>query len=202
MNNFKTIIRASEKKWDNLRNSKVPIIYLGTASCGLAAGANKVKEVIKSTLKENKIKAKFVEVGCIGPCYLEPLMDVAIPGHPRISYGNVNEKLAKKIIEKNLIEGDNLKKIALGHFGDEEYDGIDPFFDHPMLKDQTRIVLKNCGIIDPEDISQYIALGGYKGFYNIIEQKPESGKIPAIDSEAIINVGAVIFNLLSRPPIS
>ncbi len=174
MNKFKSIISDSEKEWSDLQNSKVPVIYLGTASCGMAAGANKVKEVIKSTLKREKIKAKFVEVGCIGPCYLEPLMDIAMPGSPRISYGNVNERLAKKILEKNLIEGDSLKKMALGHFGNDEYDGIDRFFDQPMIKHQTRIVLKNCGIIDPENIRQYIALGGYQGFYNILGKKPEN----------------------------
>ncbi|MEN8222078.1 MAG: NADH-quinone oxidoreductase subunit NuoF [Acidobacteriota bacterium] len=173
MNNFKTIINRSHKEWDDLQNSGIPVIYLGTASCGMAAGAAKVKKTISSVLKEKKIKAKVVEVGCIGPCYLEPLMDISLPGSPRISYGNVNEKLAGKIIEKHLIAGDPMDKIALGHFGEDEIPGIGKFSDQPMIKDQTRIVLKNCGIINPENINHYIARGGYQGFYKALDNDPE-----------------------------
>ena len=172
MNNFKTVINNCEREWEYLQNSRIPVIYLGTASCGMAAGAGKVKETISSVLKEKKIKAEFVEVGCIGPCYLEPLMDISLPGGPRISYGNVNEKIAGKIIEKHLLGGSPMEKIALGHFGEVDLPGIGSFFDQPMIRDQTRIVLRNCGIIDPENINHYIARGGYQGFYKALDNEP------------------------------
>jgi NADH:ubiquinone oxidoreductase subunit F (NADH-binding)/NAD-dependent dihydropyrimidine dehydrogenase PreA subunit len=50
----------------------------------------------------------------------------------------------------------------LGHLGDGDFDGVPRFFDHPMLEHQVRIVLRNCGIIDPEEVDHYLARGGYQ----------------------------------------
>src|SRR3989337_1254139 len=93
-------------------------IYLGTASCGRAAGAMKVLESIQATLKNKQLEAIIVQVGCVGPCYLEPLMDVSVPGHPRISYGNVTPAKANEIIESCLTKGDPILRLAAAHFGD------------------------------------------------------------------------------------
>ncbi|MGB2990719.1 MAG: (2Fe-2S) ferredoxin domain-containing protein, partial [Candidatus Zixiibacteriota bacterium] len=86
MSDFEKKRKQAEKKWASLKASKIPVIYIGTASCGLAAGAMEVLGSVRETLKKNRLKAKIVRVGCIGPCYLEPLMDIAVPGQPRISY--------------------------------------------------------------------------------------------------------------------
>ncbi len=176
MNKLDELIKESKLRWETLHNPDTPVIYLGTASCGLAAGAKEVKAAIEETLEEHKLTARFIEVGCIGPCYLEPLMDVMVPGKPRISYGNVDPRWARRIIEGCLVKGEVVKNKALGYLGEppaEEIDGIAPFFDLPMLKNQTRVVLKNCGFIDPEDLGHYLALDGYMGFYKALEMPPE-----------------------------
>ena len=74
--------------------------------------------------------AHIVEVGCIGPCYLEPLMDVALPGQPRVSYANVTPAKARKILTASLVEGDLLPKQAKGHFGDAAFTAANG---HPAL---------------------------------------------------------------------
>jgi NADH-quinone oxidoreductase subunit F len=176
MNSFDKERKSAQKQWDLLKASKIPVIYLGTASCGRAAGAMEVLESVQKTLKENQLKAKIVQVGCIGPCYLEPLMDITLPGRPRISYANVNPEKAKKIIESYLIQGDPQVKMAVGHFGDDgdEFTNQVPrFFDLPMLKPQVRVVLKNCGFIDPEEIDHYLANEGYVGLMNAFGKGPE-----------------------------
>jgi NADH:ubiquinone oxidoreductase subunit F (NADH-binding)/NAD-dependent dihydropyrimidine dehydrogenase PreA subunit/(2Fe-2S) ferredoxin len=114
-----------------------------------------------------------MQVGCIGPCYLEPLVDIKMPGQPRVSYGNVNAKTLALILKTHLLGGAPHAKLALGHFGKEPLDGIQPFYELPMLKPQVRIVLRNCGLIDPEDIDQYLAVDGYQGFMNALKMKPE-----------------------------
>lgn len=169
MNNFDKLITKSKKDWDNLNNSEIPIIYLGTASCGRAAGAEKVKEAILSYLKKHKIQALFIEVGCIGTCYLEPLMDISAFGNPRISFGNVDPKWAERILEKYLLEKNFFKQKVVGHFGEKPFNDLPSFFDLPMIKPQVRIVLKNCGLIDPENINHYIAQDGYMGLKRAIE---------------------------------
>ena len=185
MNKLKTRIREARRKWAALQESKVPLIYVGTATCGRAAGAMEVIAAVRQTLKENRRKAKIIEVGCIGPCYLEPLMDIALPDTPRISYGNVNPAKARAIIKSYLLEGDPRPNYAIGHFGNGNrpaVEGIPAFFDLPMLKPQVRVVLRNCGLIDPENIDHYLANDGYAGFLAALDKTPED--VIAIVKEA------------------
>jgi NADH-quinone oxidoreductase subunit F len=173
MNNFEEFVAESKKEWDDLHKTDIPMIYLGTASCGIAAGAEDVKDTILNTIEKNGISAKLIEVGCIGACYLEPLMDISAFGNPRISYGNMKPEQSEKIIKKYLLEQDCFPKAALGHFGDGSFDGIPNIFDHPMLKPQVRIVLKNCGFIDPANINHYLARDGYQGLKKALQLSPE-----------------------------
>lgn len=177
MNSFEKHKSEAFKKWDSLKQSGIPVIYLGAASCGRAAGALAVLESIHRTLKINSLQAEVVQVGCIGPCYLEPLMDIALPNRPRISFANVNPEKAANIIESYLIKHDLPFELAVGHFGDENNgfsDQIPKFFDLPMLKPQVRIVLRNCGFIDPEDLDHYLAKQGYEGLINALHKTPEA----------------------------
>ncbi|HOE16611.1 MAG TPA: NADH-quinone oxidoreductase subunit NuoF [Syntrophorhabdaceae bacterium] len=173
MNKLTKHIASAKKKWEMLQGNKEPIIYVGAASCGRAAGALDLLTGINAFLEEHNIKARVMQVGCIGPCYLEPLIDIKMPGQPRISYGNVNEKTLALILKTHLLEGKPHAKLALGHFGREPFDGIQSFYELPMLKPQVRIVLRNCGLIDPEDIDQYLAVDGYQGLMNALKMKPE-----------------------------
>jgi NADH-quinone oxidoreductase subunit F len=176
MKNFETLRQAAILKWEELVNGDIPVIYLGTASCGRAAGAMEVLQAIHATLDKYHLRARIVQVGCIGPCYLEPLMDVALPGQPRISYANVTVEKAARIIEANFLNGDCLPRMAKGHFGDAAFtasSGIASFFDLPMLKPQVRVILRNCGLIDPEDIDHYLAQDGYVGFINALSSSPQ-----------------------------
>ena len=173
MNKLTKHITSAKKKWETLQDNKEPIIYVGAASCGRAAGALNLLTGINAFLEEHNIKAKVMQVGCIGPCYLEPLIDIKMPGQPRVSYGNVNDKTLALILKSHLLGGAPHAKLALGHFGKEPFDGIQPFYELPMLKPQVRIVLRNCGLIDPEDIDQYLAVDGYQGLINALKMKPE-----------------------------
>ena len=176
MNSFDNLRRQAQRKWELRAARSHPVIYIGTASCGRAAGAMDVLAAVQETLKENSLAAEIVQVGCIGPCYLEPLMDIALPGKPRVSYANVTPDKARIIVKAYLLRGDPLPKTAVGFIGDhdgETFEGIARFFDLPMLKPQVRIVLRNCGFIDPEDIDQYLANDGYVGLQNAFRNGPE-----------------------------
>jgi len=154
--------KRAEKNWEKLQNSARPVIYVGAGSCGRAAGATEVINAIEEHLKEKKIDARVIEVGCIGPCYLEPLVDIQMPKQPRISYSNVTPKQAVKILD-SFLENNGIPELHLvGHFGEEEVDGVPSFYDQPMLAPQVRIVLRNCGIIAPEDVDHYLARDGYQ----------------------------------------
>ncbi len=174
MSSFQQRQAKARKRWDELQTSNIPVIYLGAASCGRAAGALEVLRAVEETLREKRLKARVIQAGCIGPCYLEPLMDVTLPGRPRISYPNVTPEKARALIEATIIKGDPKKSLAVGHFGDGEIsDGIPRFFDLPMLKPQQRVVLRNCGFIDPQEIDHYLANDGYVGIMKALEMEPE-----------------------------
>jgi (2Fe-2S) ferredoxin len=149
MNQFHAYRQQALQTWESqIVHSEIPVIYLGTASCGIAAGALDILETINQTVAELGKTVRIVQVGCIGPCYLEPIMDIALPGGPRVSYTNVNSVKAKKILQASLIEGDPAAQMAKGHFGAESFSlktGIPRFFDLPMLRHQVRVILKNCG---------------------------------------------------------
>ena len=173
MNKLKEKIVLAKKKWEELENNREPIIFVGAASCGRAAGALELINEIGTFIKDHNIKARIIQVGCIGPCYLEPLVDIKLPGEPRVSYNNVNTKTLQVILKSHLIEGKPHVKLSIGHFGKDRYKDIPHFFELPMLKPQVRIVLRNCGLIDPEDIDHYLAVDGYRGFMNALTMKPD-----------------------------
>jgi NADH:ubiquinone oxidoreductase subunit F (NADH-binding)/NAD-dependent dihydropyrimidine dehydrogenase PreA subunit/(2Fe-2S) ferredoxin len=164
--NIKAVEERRQKaasKWEELLRNPVPLIYIGAASCGLAAGAAEVQEAVEKYLKKNGMEGRIIQVGCIGPCYLEPLMDVQMPGQPRISYSNVRPSDVFLIMESFFEKKEVAKSRLAGHLGEGEFDGVPRFFDMPMLKPQVRIVLRNCGIIDPDDLDHYLARDGYLG---------------------------------------
>jgi NADH:ubiquinone oxidoreductase subunit F (NADH-binding)/NAD-dependent dihydropyrimidine dehydrogenase PreA subunit/(2Fe-2S) ferredoxin len=173
MNKLQELREKSNSEWSTILHSGQPVIYLGMASCGKAAGAERVRKIIRGFIKKHRIPARLIEVGCIGACYLEPIMDIAAYGNPRISFGNVDERTAELILRKYLLEKEVFEKKVLGHFGEEPFDGIPRLFEHPMLNSQVRIVTRNCGLIDPENISHYLARDGYQGLTKALMRSPD-----------------------------
>jgi len=173
MNKLKKKIKLAKKKWEELQDNTYPVIYVGAASCGRAAGALELISDIDNFLKEHSIDARVIQVGCIGPCYLEPLVDIKMPNQPRISYSNVNSKVLSNILKSHLLEGQPYVRASIGNFSRDTFMDIPPLFQHPMLKPQVRIVLRNCGIIDPEEIDHYLATDGYQGFMNALKMSPD-----------------------------
>ncbi|KPJ64145.1 hypothetical protein AMK68_02235 [candidate division KD3-62 bacterium DG_56] len=164
----------AQENWQKLKHGPDPIIWSGLATCGLAAGQAEVLDAVAAALEHNAIRAQVVPVGCIGVCYLEPLMDIEKPGGPRICYAQMTPDKARAVIQSYLVNDDPRPDLALGTLGDGEIAGIPRFFDLPMLKSQVRIVLRNVGLINPEDIDHYIASGGYQGFQQALSMAPEA----------------------------
>jgi NADH-quinone oxidoreductase subunit F len=170
---FDKIRKQAIAEWATLQQSQQPRILLGTATCGRAAGAMSTLEIMNQELARHNIDAIVTQVGCIGLCYIEPLVDIVKPNRPRICYSSVTPKIIPQLIEDYLIKDNPRPDLALGTIGDGTIEGIPRLLDLPMLKPQVRIVLRNCGHINPEDIKQYIANDGYIGFIKAINMGPE-----------------------------
>jgi len=159
------------KKLSLLDNNKYRVV-VGMASCGLAASADVIYDTIEKTINENGLKGiTLTSVGCIGECALEPIVEVYDKDNNRYTYCMVNEKKAKEIVEKHLIGGEVLSRYLIENFKkvtDEEGKVIE------VPNYQYRIALKNCGIINPLEIDQYIGLDGYKALEKVLfEMTPE-----------------------------
>lgn len=180
--NFEQLQKRAIDNWKKLEESPLPRIMVGDATCCNAAGAQEVIAVLSAELKKRKIKAQVVHVGCIGLCYVEPIVDIIKPGKPRITYGEVTPQKMLELIESYIEADDPRPELALGVHADEPFDGIPKFWDHPMLKPQVRVALKNCGSIDPVNLDHYIANDGFKGFYKALQMNPEEVIQEVLDS--------------------
>ncbi len=158
----------------SIRNehSPFPIIYIGAGTCGLGAGARKTVNATKKYLEDKGIEAKIIEVGCIGLCSSEPLLDVKLPGQNRISFEHITEDRVELILD-NVLNNKLPDVEILAQFrskSDKAWDGIKFLDEHRFFAPQTRVVLKDCGLIDPISIEEYIARGGYKGYLSVINK--------------------------------
>ena len=150
-----------------------PVIFIGTGTCGLGAGAAKTMAAVKNYLNTHPhIGAEVVEVGCIGLCVEEPLVDVQLPGRTRLSFPRVSEKQVTPLLDA-FFGGTPLPVTPLAQFREE---GLQPWEDvgyldeHPFFAPQVRWVLQNCGIVDPASLDEYMARGGYAGLARALRE--------------------------------
>jgi len=109
----------------------------------------------------------------LAPCYLEPIVDIIKPGQPHLYFNSVTPEMAAQLVEDYLVNDNPRPDLALGTVGEKNLPGIQKLFDLPMLKPQVRIVLRHCGLIDPQKIDHYLAQDGYSGLARALRMKPD-----------------------------
>ncbi|WP_084145976.1 NADH-quinone oxidoreductase subunit NuoF [Anaerovorax odorimutans] len=124
-------------------------ILVGQGSCGIASGAKKTTAELEKQIKDKNLDINVGVTGCIGICYLEPIVDVYDDDNNLTRYVKVQPEMVDEIVEKHLIGGKAVEAYVIPPSGED------------FLNKQTRIALKNCGLINPESIDDYIAVGGY-----------------------------------------
>lgn len=159
-------------KMASLKNETIekPIIYIGAGTCGLGAGAEKTINKTLQYLKEKNIEAHIIETGCIGLCSSEPIMDVQLPGYNRISFEQITEDKVNGLLDQ-LFKLELPNEKIMGQYASQNnrsWENVQDINEHPFFAPQERVVLQNCGVIDPYSINEYIANGGYKAFIKAI----------------------------------
>ncbi|MDD4003707.1 MAG: (2Fe-2S) ferredoxin domain-containing protein, partial [Elusimicrobiaceae bacterium] len=136
------------------RKPSVPMILVGAGTCGLATGAGRTLEAVRKYLADRKIAAEVVEVGCVGFCAMEPLVDVWLPGRNRIAFHKITADRVPALLDA-VFSGGVTPEMTLGqyHGEDQGWENIPYLNDHPFFKKQVKNVLKNCGVISPVNIS-------------------------------------------------
>ena len=132
-------------------------IVIGEGSCGIAAGAGKVRTAIEALLAE-KEPFKLGSTGCIGMCFLEPIVDVY-----------EDKTLLRRLVK--VTADDAAAIVEAGRTGDmSKVDSITIApEDEEFLTRQTRIALRHCGLIDPTSLEDYRAMDGYQGLEKVLK---------------------------------
>lgn len=154
-------------------------IVVGEGSCGIAAGAEKVKQAL---LKEDLNGAMLTIAGCIGMCYLEPIVDIYEDGKEVKRLVRVTENDAKKIAEYAKTGDENAIAPLLVSDEDKEF-----------LNKQTRIALRRCGIINPDEIEDFIQADGYTAIKKVLNEMTPEDVIEVIKTSGLAGRGGAGF---------
>jgi NADH-quinone oxidoreductase subunit F len=167
---FEEIRKKAEAQWESLKSSIH--ILVGTATCGRAAGALDVIDAFKSDFARRSIDVPIIQVGCIGLCYAEPLVIISKPESLRIVYHNITPDLVPRLVEGYIVGDDPCLELALGTLEIDDR-GTPTIPELPRFEHELRLILRHCGYIDPENIHDYIANGGYRALEKALKMRPE-----------------------------
>ena len=136
-------------------------IMIGQGSCGVAAGAARIAHILHGFMTATD-SFTVGKTGCIGMCYLEPIVDIYDGKNLLHRLVKVKESDCEAIIDA--VRNKNFDRVSHLFISDE---------DAAFLKKQTRIALRNCGILDPTNIEDYISNGGYRALDKALAMSPE-----------------------------
>jgi len=167
---FADIKRHANARVRELKQDKT-IIMVGAATCGRAAGALDVVKAFKDEIAKKKLDCPVIEVGCMGHCYAEPIAIIKKPSQAAIAYGHVNPVIAERLVNEFILGENPCPEFVLGAL--EPSDILPSFQDFPRAKYEQKIILKNCGHIDPTSIEEYISTGGYAALARALQKTPQ-----------------------------
>ncbi len=174
----KTKIKRVRAKSINGNNKAIISVCLGTG--GIAAGGENVFEEFNKEINNRKLNAaigkrvcKTAKTGCRGLCAKDVLVDISIPKEKLQTYERVTVEMVPRIIEEHLIENKPVEKwLAKGDY-------------HNFYDNQERLVLANCGTINPEEIEEYVLRGGYKALEKALSRMTPKDVIAEVSKSGL-----------------
>ncbi len=168
-------------------------VVVGLGTCGIAAGAEQTYHALEQRLNGRATGgsgAPAVELsrtGCIGMCYSEPLVEVRHDDGSRYAYRGMSADRVDRLVSEHIDQGTVIDEwlawSADGRGSEQSY-----------FTRQTRVVLRNCGAINPEDIDDYLAADGYRALEKILEANDPDGVIKVIADSGLRGRGGAGFS--------
>ena len=144
-----------------------PKIKVGMSTCGKAAGAEPVFVALEADLRERSLDWRVARTGCAGMCSMEPLVEVTLPGQAAVMFGEVTPEFARRIVAA-CADGASLPtENRVPSIADLARIAGEPLATEGGPK-QYRIVMRNCGVIDPDEIDEYLDRGGYQALAKVL----------------------------------
>lgn len=163
------------------------IVTVGTGTCGIAAGAEKVCHELARLLAEKKLAdVTLRETGCVGMCYAEVLVEVK-NGSGTILYGNMTPDKVERLLDEHVRDGRPIEEwVVLREYAT----GSQASF----LERQKRIVLRNCGHIDPLSLDDYLARQGYQAIRKAVQEMTPDDVIKTVTDSGLRGRGGGGFS--------
>ncbi len=146
------------------RGGEGPLLFIGTGTCGLANGAAKILAQIRSFLEARSLSAGLIEVGCVGFCQREVFVDYLAAGGPRLTYCDLTPENVNEFLEEVFGRGNLRNRFLLGRTGNGNgsWGEIPAVEEVPYFRHQKKVVLENCGMIDPTSLDAALAAGAFR----------------------------------------
>jgi NADH:ubiquinone oxidoreductase subunit F (NADH-binding)/(2Fe-2S) ferredoxin len=183
-------------------------ILVGSASCGVAMGAPNVEAAARRAVEELQLGASVCLTGCIGFCAKEPLLDLVLPNGPRVSYPHMTPQKTRALLEA-YSKGNLKPELALGRFTSEEIVSTGEVHSYPscsgplqqipewsnldFYRRQKKVILRNCGSIDPRALDETIARGTYRGALRAMTQMTPEAVIDEVIKSGLRGRGGAAF---------
>ncbi|HSV56621.1 MAG TPA: NADH-ubiquinone oxidoreductase-F iron-sulfur binding region domain-containing protein, partial [Magnetospirillaceae bacterium] len=212
MKPVRTIADLEERKARGL-SALVPAtarISVGMGTCGIGNGADLLFAALGKAAAKAAVKGGPVpllkKVGCFGYCSAEPLLTLAVPGKPVLLFSKVEPREASAFVEA-ASEAKALEKLArkaqgkieswdfrtsIVRFG-EGFPEVRLWNQIPFFEGQEKVVLRDAGMIDPEDVEEYIAVGGYGALAKAVRSMAPSDVIAEVDRSGLRGRGGAGF---------
>ena len=156
-------------------------IVVGQGSCGIATGAKKTSAEFERILSERGLDIPVEKTGCIGACYMEPIVDIYSDDDKLTRYVKVQPERVEEIIEKHIVSSKPVDDYTM------------PTEDMNAVELQKRVVLRNCGLINPEVIEEYLAKDGYKATEKVVTSMTKEEVIDVIKVSGLRGRGGAGF---------
>ena len=171
-------------------NYRAHVLMCGGTGC-TSSGSQKIHDEFEVQLKNNGLEneIKLVQTGCFGLCALGPIVIIYPEG---TFYSMVKPEDVKEIVEEHLLKGRVVTRLVYDETIEED-NTIKSLNEVDFYKKQHRIVLRNCGVIDPENIDEYIARDGYKALAKALTEMTPQEVIDEIKASGLRGRGGAGF---------
>ncbi len=199
---YEDLVKVRDKGLSAVKPDK-PGIAVGMSTCGMGNGADRIYEEFRKELEKQGVDAVLRKTGCFGFCAEEPFVNIYIPGKPLTIMKNVEKKDIKEAVS-NIKKGEpkNSKTFCKiekwnHHTSQIEYgsglEDIPLWNEVGFYKGQQKDVLRDCGLIDPEEISEYIGVGGYGSLYSVLSEMTGEDVLAEIKESGLRGRGGAGF---------
>jgi NADH:ubiquinone oxidoreductase subunit F (NADH-binding)/NAD-dependent dihydropyrimidine dehydrogenase PreA subunit/(2Fe-2S) ferredoxin len=157
----------------------------------MAAGAQAVYDALADEIRQSGLTdVKVVGTGCVGLCFYEPLVEVRVPGREPVFFGEVDEERARALVNTYLAKGEDVAGKLIDEVREENGAQVNDF---AAFHFAPRIVLRNCGVIDPDSLDDYISAEGYQALGKALTQMQPSEVVAEVKASGLRGRGGAGF---------